>query len=114
MFTRIEREARSFRRACARLSVVMVVAFVVGSIGCTKGPPESGGGGNRAPGGKVRIGFLMDTLKEERWQRDREIFVGRAKELGADVLEQVANGDDNLQVQQAENLLTQGVDVLVV
>jgi D-xylose transport system substrate-binding protein len=27
---------------------------------------------------------------------------------------QVANGDDNLQIKQAENLLTQGVDVLIV
>jgi D-xylose transport system substrate-binding protein len=56
----------------------------------------------------------MDTLKEERWQRDRDLFVARAKELGAEVLVQSANGDDRVQVQQADNLLTQGVDVLVV
>ena len=62
----------------------------------------------------VRIGFSMDTLKEERWQRDRDLFVARARELGAEVLVQAANGDDALQTAQAENLLTQGVDVLVV
>ena len=56
----------------------------------------------------------MDTLKEERWQRDRDLFVARAKELGADIEVQAANGDDRTQTQQAENLLTQGVDVLVV
>jgi D-xylose transport system substrate-binding protein len=56
----------------------------------------------------------MDTLKEERWQRDRDYFVARAKELGAEVLVQAANGDDAVQIQQAENLLTQNVDVLVV
>lgn len=56
----------------------------------------------------------MDTLKEERWQRDRDLFVERAKELGADVLVQSADSDDNVQTQQAENLLTQGVNVLVV
>jgi len=56
----------------------------------------------------------MDTLKEERWQRDRDLFVERAKELGADVLVQSADGDDNVQTQQSENLLTQGVNVLVV
>ena len=38
----------------------------------------------------------------------------RAKELGADVLVQAADGDDKVQTQQAENLLTQGVNVLVV
>lgn len=56
----------------------------------------------------------MDTLKEERWQRDKELVEKRAKEVGATVNIQVANGDDNLQVKQAENLLTQGVDVLIV
>jgi len=56
----------------------------------------------------------MDTLKEERWQRDRDLFVERAKELGADVLVQAADSDDKVQTQQAENLLTQGVNVLVV
>jgi D-xylose transport system substrate-binding protein len=64
--------------------------------------------------GTIRIGLSMDTLKEERWQRDRDLFVERAKELGAEVLVQSANGDDKAQVQQSENLLTQGVDVLVV
>lgn len=63
---------------------------------------------------KIRIGFSMDTLKEERWQRDRDLFVKRAKELGAEVLVQAANGNDALQNSQAENLLTQGVDILVV
>lgn len=65
-------------------------------------------------GKKVRIGLSMDTLKEERWKKDRDIFVARAKELGADVLVQAANSDDNLQLSQAENLLTQNIDVLVV
>ena len=64
--------------------------------------------------GKIRIGFLMDTLKEERWQKDRELFVKRAEELGAEVLVQSADGKDDVQVRQAESLLAQGVDVLVV
>jgi D-xylose transport system substrate-binding protein len=64
--------------------------------------------------GKIRIGFLMDSLKEERWQKDRELFVKRAEELGAEVLVQSADGKDDVQVRQAESLLAQGVDVLVV
>lgn len=56
----------------------------------------------------------MDTLKEERWQHDRDLFTARARELGAEVDVQAANGDDRTQIQQAQNLLTQGVDVLVV
>jgi D-xylose transport system substrate-binding protein len=74
------------------------------------------GGKKEGPPGekKVRIGFSMDTLKEARWNRDRDLFVEKARELGAEVLVQAANGDDALQNSQAENLLTQGVDVLVV
>jgi D-xylose transport system substrate-binding protein len=64
--------------------------------------------------GKIRIGLSMDTLKEERWQKDRDIFVKRAEELGAEVLVQAADGKDETQVKQAESLLTQGIDVLVV
>ena len=77
----------------------------------------SGCGQKRAadsPTDAVLIGFSMDTLKEERWQRDRDLFVARAAELGARVLVQAANSNDVLQAQQSENLLTQGVKVLVV
>ncbi len=44
--------------------------------------------------GKVVIGLSMDTLKEERWQSDRDLFVARAKALGAETLVQSANSDD--------------------
>ena len=63
---------------------------------------------------EIVIGLSMDTLKEERWQKDRDIFVAAAEKLGAKVLVQAANGDDSKQITQAENLLAQGVDVLVV
>jgi D-xylose transport system substrate-binding protein len=63
---------------------------------------------------RVRIGFSMDTLQEERWQRDRDLFVAHARALGADVIVQAAAGDDYLQLSQAENMLARGVDVLVV
>ena len=63
---------------------------------------------------KLTIGFSLDTLKEERWQRDRDMFVAECEKLGARVVVQSANNDANLQNSQAENLLTQGVSVLVV
>ena len=64
--------------------------------------------------GAVRIGFAMDTLKEERWQRDKVLVEQRAKEVGAVLDVQVANGDDAVQTKQADNMLTKGVDVLIV
>jgi D-xylose transport system substrate-binding protein len=65
-------------------------------------------------GEPVYIGFSMDTLKEERWQRDKALVEARAKEVGAQVDVQVANGDDAVQTKQCDNMLTKGVDVLIV
>jgi D-xylose transport system substrate-binding protein len=62
----------------------------------------------------VRIGFSMDTLKEERWQRDKALVEQRCKEVGAQCEVQVANGVDADQIKQCENFLTKGVDVLIV
>jgi D-xylose transport system substrate-binding protein len=62
----------------------------------------------------VVIGLSLDTVREERWQRDRDEFVKHAQERGAKVLVQVANNNDVLQESQCENLLTQGAHVLVV
>src|SRR5260370_18443965 len=55
----------------------------------------------------------MDSLKVERWQTDLEKFQKRAAEVGADVLVETAEGDDELQLQQAEKLLDSGVKALV-
>ena len=64
---------------------------------------------------RPKIGLLMDTLQEEeRWQRDRDLFLERAKELDADVLVEAAERDDAKQLQQAESLLERGVQALVV
>ena len=63
---------------------------------------------------QLTIGLSLDTVREERWQRDRDEFVKHAEELGAKVLVQVANNSDVLQNSQCENLLTQGAQVLVV
>jgi D-xylose transport system substrate-binding protein len=100
-------------RIILALTVFSLSIFV---LSCVQTPQQNSS--NTAPAqnktGKIRIGLSMDTLKEERWQKDRDIFVKRAEELGAEVLVQAADGKDETQVKQAESLLTQGIDVLVV
>ena len=66
-----------------------------------------------APSKDLKIGFLMDSLKIERWQTDLDNFQKRAAELGAEVLVETAEGDDELQLQQARKLLDAGVKSLV-
>ena len=81
---------------------------------CVKGPDQGQTGRSAKQGGPVRIGISMDTLKEERWQRDKALFEQRCKEVGAECEIQVANGDDAVQTKQCDNFLTKGVDVLIV
>lgn len=77
-----------------------------------------GGGGGGAGGSSSRqrplIGLSMDTLKEERWQTDRDLFTAAAQAAGADVLVQSANSNDAVQLQNIESLITQKVDALVI
>src|SRR5258707_6574062 len=96
-----------------RFGAFVIAVMVLLASACVEAPSDKSNN-NKSNSGRVRIGLSMDTLKEERWQHDRDLFVARAEELGAEVLVQSANGDDKTQNQQAENLLTQGVDVLVV
>ncbi|MFM9328426.1 D-xylose ABC transporter substrate-binding protein [Paenibacillus mesotrionivorans] len=85
----------------------------------TAASPAAGASGQPAAAGKkddgkLIIGMSMDTLKEERWQKDRDIFSAKVKEMGGEVKVLAANGDDATQMSQAEQLISQGVDVLVV
>ncbi len=63
---------------------------------------------------KPVIGLSLDTLKEERWQHDRDTFIAAAEKLGATVIVQSANSDDTRQVRDVESLISRNVDVLVI
>jgi D-xylose transport system substrate-binding protein len=69
--------------------------------------------GKPASSKSLKIGFLMDSLKIERWQTDLDRFQKRAEELGAKVMAETAEGDDELQLKQAQKLLASGVKALV-
>jgi D-xylose transport system substrate-binding protein len=62
----------------------------------------------------VHIGLLLDNLKFERWQRDAKLIQAHAHERGATVTLKDAEGSDDLQLQQANQLLDSGVNVLIV
>src|SRR5579863_6992629 len=72
--------ARSKKGVLMRRAVALGGAmWMVIAAGCVKAPSEAVSA--RAPhSGPIRIGFSMDTLKEERWQRDKALVTERAKE----------------------------------
>lgn len=63
----------------------------------------------------IKIGLCFDSFVIERWERDRDAFVAKCTdELGAEVNVQCANGDVEVQADQIEYLIGEGVDVLVI
>lgn len=62
----------------------------------------------------INIGMSFDSFVIERWQRDRDVFVSTAKEMGAEVNVQNANGDIEEQKKQILYLIEQDVDVIVI
>lgn len=96
-------------------SVLILLCFttLILAAGCRTAGDKIGGKASRV-GSKVKIGLSMATLQEERWQRDRDIIVAKAKALGADVIVQNADNDNEEQYKQVKYLLEQKVDILII
>lgn len=62
----------------------------------------------------VEVGLLIHSYDKERWENDRDYFIEKVQELGGTAKVQVADNDAEKQLDQAKELLTNGVDVLVV
>lgn len=92
------------------LVLVSCILSVVTGLVLSRG----GSGTSTVQRSRPLIGLSMDTLKEERWQTDRDLFLKRAGELGADVEVQSANSDDTRQVSDVQSLITNKVDALVI
>ncbi|MCY7347728.1 MAG: substrate-binding domain-containing protein [Pyrinomonadaceae bacterium] len=101
------------------ISFLLVLSCLI--IGCNNAPQETANktaannvNAPRDPNKRIKIGFAMDTVKEERWQRDRDAFEAHCKQLNVECVITVADNKADKQANDVDNLLTQGVDVLVI
>ncbi|WP_124065135.1 substrate-binding domain-containing protein [Clostridium sp. E02] len=62
----------------------------------------------------LQIGLSIDSFVIERWIRDRDVFTSAAKEMGAEVNVQNANGDVEEQIEQIQYFIKKQMDVIVV
>ncbi|MBR0598214.1 substrate-binding domain-containing protein [Sinanaerobacter chloroacetimidivorans] len=95
------------------LKMVWLLVFSVSLLAACSGYQENETDVSPPEDDKIVIGFSMDTLVHERWLRDRDIFVAKANELGAEVILQIAYSDSEEQEKQVQYLLDQDIDVLV-
>ncbi len=56
----------------------------------------------------------MDSVREERWQHDRDAFDAHCKQINVQCVITVADNKAEKQADDVDNLLTQGIDVLVI
>ena len=100
-----------------RILTVVLLAAAALFAACVQAPTDTANTAQNTakdPNRKIKIGFAMDTVKEERWQRDRDAFEAHCKKMNVECVVTVANNVAERQASDVENLLTQGVDVLVI
>ena len=98
---------------CSRKPVLSLALLALAlSMGCTK-KQETAVSQNSAQK-PIRLGFVLATMNEERYAKDKEYFTEAARAAGAEV--EFAACDDKVDVQTAkvETLLAKQVDVLVI
>lgn len=89
---------------------LMALTTILVFTACTTQEPTENPGTDK----KAVIGFSMATLKEDRWIQDRDIFIAKAKQSGFDVIVKNANNDSQLQYEQVCDMISQGIDILVI
>lgn len=90
--------------------------------GCTTGAGQGGGDGKASgsAAGKTKdvkdivVGLSIGHTTEERWQRELEMFQKFADDKGFKMDIQIAQNSPEKQVSQCENLISKGVDVLII
>ncbi len=103
-----------------KFKAIFILLIAITVLSCAGGPGgNNAGGANSAkrpidPNKKIKIGFAMDTLKEERWQRDHDAFKAHCEKMNVDCVITVADNKADKQANDVDNLLTQGVDALVI
>jgi len=60
-----------------------------------------------------KIGFVLSTTQEERYQKDRKVFEETVTSLGGSVLFVTCENNEQLQLSEVEALISQGIKVLV-
>lgn len=96
------------------LSILIIVTILFAACGQDAAQETSSEESSNGDSDKIKIGLSVVDLTLERWQHDRDLFIERAEELGAEVIVQSADGDADKQLSQIENMLSQNVDVLVI
>lgn len=100
------------------LSFLLAVTMMGSLAACSSGTSGSSSSSPQSSGDKEKdkpvVGVLFDFMQVERRVKSKEALDKYAAEYGFEIVFQDANGDEKLQLQQCENLITQGVDIMII
>jgi len=63
---------------------------------------------------KPKVGILMHSYENARWTKDKDYLVDNLTKDGADVMLEVAGNDQQKQIAQAQSMIKNGVQVLII
>jgi len=98
----------SFRRLALGLAATMLVLL----SSCGKSP-DSGTVGGDAAGKQLNVGVNFETLQTEYWVAGFEAIKAELKKRNIQIVESIADGDANRQLQQVRTLITRKVDGII-
>jgi len=102
---------KKFAALVAGLTLTFALTLALAACG---GGGASGTGGGGGDGGQKTVGVAMPTKSSERWIMDGNNVKKQLETLGYKVSLQYAEDDIPTQVNQIDNMITQGANLLII
>ena len=97
------------------LSLALAMSLSLAACGGDSSSAASGSGsGSVASDGAQKVGIAMPTQSLERWNRDGSYLDEQFKAAGYETIVTYSDNDTNRQVSDIQNMIAEGVDLLVV
>lgn len=95
---------------------LLLLSLLVVLVGCiqTESDDVVSTKENKSDDKDIVIGFSVGTTKQERWQREVDMAEDYAEKNDIDLMVQSADEDASKQIKQVENMITKGIDVLLI
>lgn len=99
-----------------RILALALSASMALSLAACSGGDASGSGSNSNTGstGAQKVGIAMPTQSLERWNRDGSYLDEQFKSAGYETILTYSDNDTNRQVNDIQNMIAEGVDLLVI
>ena len=94
------------------MEMCMAAVMTVSLTACGSG--GSAGSGSSGDDGKAKIGLSMPTQSLERWNRDGAYLEEQFQNAGYDTILTYSDNDSGKQVNDIQNMLADGADLLVI